>query len=309
MAVEALDWVDPPSLTTGNDAAAYSMGCLFTVPNTIACPGVRWRVPDSISATPAGIHRASLWSNDGGGRLAFANFTPVPGGDQDILFSAPVTLNPGTNYVVCVYTMDYSFRVGAFPYSTPSVLATATTGKLVANDDPDELPLSNFNSAYYVSPLLGTVDVSDPPAGEFSLPLPPMGLALTGEVVNPGAFSLALPPMGLAFTGAVNPTGAFSLPLPPMGLALTGTVAPAGEFSLPLPPMGLVFTGTSEGTAPPSGSGQGGWAGLLTLRITVAAEWREQQNARPVACPNDGEPLEEVRGVLHCRYDGWTWRP
>lgn len=39
---------------------------------------------------------------------------------------------------------------------------------------------------------------------------------------------------------------------------------------------------------------------------------REDQAARdstpPVACPNDGEPLEEnEEGVLHCRFDGWIW--
>ena len=28
----------------------------------------------------------------------------------------------------------------------------------------------------------------------------------------------------------------------------------------------------------------------------------------PVACPNDGTPLEtNSAGTLHCKFDGWTW--
>ena len=47
----------------------------------------------------------------------------------------------------------------------------------------------------------------------------------------------------------------------------------------------------------------------------LAAIFREQREeydrARwepPVACPNDGEPLIEVDGVLRCKFDGWTWQ-
>lgn len=34
---------------------------------------------------------------------------------------------------------------------------------------------------------------------------------------------------------------------------------------------------------------------------------REERDARPVDCPNDGTPLEERDGILHCPFDGWTW--
>jgi hypothetical protein len=35
-------------------------------------------------------------------------------------------------------------------------------------------------------------------------------------------------------------------------------------------------------------------------------EAREEER-QPLSCPNDGEPLDEdVNGLLHCRFDGWT---
>lgn len=34
---------------------------------------------------------------------------------------------------------------------------------------------------------------------------------------------------------------------------------------------------------------------------------REDAAADPVACPNDGEPLQPgPDGRLHCKFDGWT---
>jgi len=42
------------------------------------------------------------------------------------------------------------------------------------------------------------------------------------------------------------------------------------------------------------------WDQLLNIWKSNEAEQRELAAARPVACPFDGEPLEEARGVLHC---------
>jgi len=45
------------------------------------------------------------------------------------------------------------------------------------------------------------------------------------------------------------------------------------------------------------------WNQLLNI-------FRERRPAPcpPVACPNDGEPLEQgPDGRLHCPFDGWTW--
>lgn len=50
------------------------------------------------------------------------------------------------------------------------------------------------------------------------------------------------------------------------------------------------------------------WQQLADILAEAAAEQEAERSAPPVACPNDGEPLETgPRGELHCRFDGWTW--
>lgn len=48
------------------------------------------------------------------------------------------------------------------------------------------------------------------------------------------------------------------------------------------------------------------WNQLLDIAQEARQYRDEELAAGPVACPNDGEPLEEVDGVLHCKFDGWT---
>lgn len=49
------------------------------------------------------------------------------------------------------------------------------------------------------------------------------------------------------------------------------------------------------------------WEQLLAIYETAADQEAADATA-PVACPNDGEPLESgPSGELHCRFDGWIW--
>jgi hypothetical protein len=46
-----------------------------------------------------------------------------------------------------------------------------------------------------------------------------------------------------------------------------------------------------------------GWGSL----IAIIAEARTAAVRPPGSrCPNDGTPLQQARGVLHCPFDGWT---
>jgi hypothetical protein len=48
------------------------------------------------------------------------------------------------------------------------------------------------------------------------------------------------------------------------------------------------------------------WDELLSI-YKQNREERERPEARPVACPVDGTPLETgPRNELHCRFCGWT---
>lgn len=50
------------------------------------------------------------------------------------------------------------------------------------------------------------------------------------------------------------------------------------------------------------------WEQLRDIYRVAAAEKRANDALRPIACPNDGEPLESgSNGSLHCRSDGWSW--
>lgn len=50
------------------------------------------------------------------------------------------------------------------------------------------------------------------------------------------------------------------------------------------------------------------WEQLLSI-FKEAEFWnRAEKNTPPVACPNDGEPLESTNdGKLHCPFDGYMW--
>lgn len=48
------------------------------------------------------------------------------------------------------------------------------------------------------------------------------------------------------------------------------------------------------------------WEQLLDITREARRLAEAEQSQPPVACPNDGEPLALVNGVLHCPFDGWT---
>jgi hypothetical protein len=51
-----------------------------------------------------------------------------------------------------------------------------------------------------------------------------------------------------------------------------------------------------------------GWEQLLNIRDQARAEHDAEMNTPPVACPNDGEPLQSgPGGVLFCPFDGWQY--
>jgi hypothetical protein len=158
MALEALDWPDPPASTDLNDDATYTMGIRFTVSEAVPCPGVEWsRVPDSVSTPPvAGAHLATLWDAGSEEQLAAAEFTPIPGTLQQIIFDTPVPLIAGPTYVAAVHTRHYVFRNGGGEWPTSlSGILVSDQGKLVASDDPDVYPSGTFGTPwYYVSPII-----------------------------------------------------------------------------------------------------------------------------------------------------------
>jgi hypothetical protein len=51
------------------------------------------------------------------------------------------------------------------------------------------------------------------------------------------------------------------------------------------------------------------WEQLLGILQESRDIQAKEQSTPPVACPNDGTPLEQGRdGELRCRFDGWSNR-
>ncbi len=50
------------------------------------------------------------------------------------------------------------------------------------------------------------------------------------------------------------------------------------------------------------------WEQLVDILREAADERRDEHARRPVACPNDGEPLRDgPNGELFCPFDGWKY--
>lgn len=48
---------------------------------------------------------------------------------------------------------------------------------------------------------------------------------------------------------------------------------------------------------------------LLAIYKQAAQEYQEHLHQEPTQCPNDGTVLiKNSDGVLHCSFDGWTWK-
>lgn len=158
---EGLSWPSEPSNANAQDGDQdYVMGIKFRLTTAKPCYGIKWRVPDGLATPVAGVYNASLWKTSDTSRVANINFTPVAGGYQEILFSAPTSnLLTATDYVAAVYTNHYSFRApspsSGWHVMSPSGNVDAYEACL-ATGGPNVYPNNNFNGWYYVAPLIGT---------------------------------------------------------------------------------------------------------------------------------------------------------
>lgn len=152
--------------------------------------------------------------------------------------------------------------------------------------------------------------------------------AATGVRTVQGAAAATLPGPTATATGVRTVGGAVVASLGGLTTAATGTRTVIGSAVAPLGALvatGIVpstVTGTAVATlgaliADASGSvpvvvAGGSWYGLLGILHEAAQIAQDERSRPPEACPNDGQPLEHARGVLHCSYDGWiddgSWR-
>jgi hypothetical protein len=120
--------------------------------------------------------------------------------------------------------------------------------------------------------------------------------AATSSAVAVGASSITAT-SSLSSTGAAVAVGASDITLTASG----ATSLPAGGAMIAVGAFDIALTGGDVVTAQ-----TGSWYGLLSILDEIRQTTAEELAMPPTACPRCGEPLEAARGVLHCRFDGWT---
>lgn len=172
MALEGLAWPAEPADTDEVDGGqSYNMGTLFGIAaggSATDCFGVQWRVPDAVSAPSGGVHAAALWDVASSTRLAYKEFTPAPGGYQDILFDDSVPIPPFTEFIACVYTVHYVYRSSAPPTGwhvfSPSGNIDAYQSRLADTNigaPAAPMPTNTPTLWFYVAPITGS-ESTDP---------------------------------------------------------------------------------------------------------------------------------------------------
>ena len=119
-----------PGTVTVNDSSAVELGVKFQASTAGKIVGIRfYKGPQN-----TGTHIGNLWTV-GGGLLATANFTnETASGWQQVYFSTPVTVAPGTTYVASYhtpsgfYSADGSYYANALTNGPLTALASAASG-------------------------------------------------------------------------------------------------------------------------------------------------------------------------------------
>jgi Domain of unknown function (DUF4082)/Cadherin-like domain len=150
-----------PGTVTVSDANSVELGVKFQVSVAGKIMGVRfYKGPKN-----TGIHIGNLWTV-GGGLLATANFAnETASGWQQVFFSVPVTVAPGTTYVASYhtaignYSADGSYYANALINGPLTALASAAAGGngVYVYGSSSSFPVNTYNSAnYWVDVLFAT---------------------------------------------------------------------------------------------------------------------------------------------------------
>jgi hypothetical protein len=150
-----------------------------------------------------------------------------------------------------------------------------------------------YHAAYYI-PEAGAV------TGTVNASLGGLSATVAGTRTTPGTVNASLGGLSATVAGTRTTSGSIAAPLGALSANVVGSVAGAipGAIAVDLG----ALTATLVQYVPPPAVESGSWGPLLAL-VREARTYRPPP--RPVACPNDGEPLQLVRGRLHCKYDGW----
>jgi Domain of unknown function (DUF4082) len=143
---------DTPSQVTWNDPNPVQLGVKFQTSVAGIVTGVRFYK----GAQNVGTHVATLWSADGT-LLASATFNnETDSGWQRVRFATPVTLTPGTTYIVAYhtngyYSADHNYFASSLvqsPLTAPSSDSSGGNG-VYSYGDSSTFPGNSYASSNY----------------------------------------------------------------------------------------------------------------------------------------------------------------
>lgn len=297
------------------DGVAYSLGTRFTPSVAGTATHARWFFPATAPDTGAPGGAASVvggvFRNSDSLLLGSVTFgTPVLNAWNEAAYASPVPLEAGVAYTAVIWTPNrYVFRGSyVWPVVTASLTTDAVSAGRFASSASITFPGGGFANQTYYADLRFEPESDDPEAA-------PSGIAVPVSLGSPTvAVGLSAVPDGLAAAVALgSPTVALGLSAVPAGLSVAvGLGSPTIGETTPAPvvPTGFaveVSLGAPSVAGGPSARRAGGWESFGNALRFNADEARREAETPPVDCPNDGEPLQLVRGVWWCRADGWQW--
>lgn len=266
-------------------------------------PDQRYRVvahmPDDYTAT--GGYWASGGPGDGGrtnGILVAPDDDAATGNDQGSFLYSPTPAFPtesfnGGNYWVDIIATDED------PDGGVTGTGSAVLGALTAT--ASGVPTTFGAAAVVLGALAATVSGVRTVQGVAVASLGGLGATASGGRTVVAAAAAVLGGLSGTASGTRTTFATANAMLGVMAATIVGQVSLRGTGSAVLG----ALTATATVAAPQVAVATGSWDTLRAI-TREARQLAEAERARtPVACPNDGEPLQKARGVLHCSYDGW----
>lgn len=294
-------------LTAGNTTPALNTGTLSSANElVIACALLHAFTNVPASPSYSSGYTAGLSGNQGTGAGGVAQFimyrTDAGTAAENPNISWSALTNANDRYIIVLAFVKGADTVTGAVSATVTASATVTGANAAAG------------AASQTATAAATVTGANAAAGAASQTVTAATTA-TGAVAAPGDVT-ATATAGTTATAVISTTGAVTSTAT-AGATSTGAVTAVGAATstatssvtaTAVVGSAAEHTTTADAVveATVTGAARGSWYQLLDIVREARDLARQDRQARPVACPNDGEPLKTgPRGELYCPWDGW----